>query len=355
MEKKITSKDIARLAGVSQSTVSRALNPDTSWRISPQKREEIRRLCKEHGVMPSRSVKKYAFERTRRIGFILGAMEMDLHDMGNSALIRNICDILQTSGYTLELIRLDYSAEKKVKHLRQILNSGMADVYVVGAGLLNGQSLELLHRNSARLILTLSEEMSSNPYPDHHWLSYFIYRTEEASQAAYDFIPPEHRGKIIYFGRDNRSSALKIKRLKRIMALRGDDPDRLEIFLYGKNMKIFSDNACRVAGRFVRENIEKFLPVTAFWCGGFSSCMLYDELLLHGKVPDRDFTLISQGQNSKLLIPPVPGIHTIARDVDLAAEKLCEQIFQLIDDPQPRKVFFHYDFNACPYDMPENL
>ena len=42
MSKKVTTAQIAKLAGVSPATVSRALNPKQSWRISKEKRDKIR-------------------------------------------------------------------------------------------------------------------------------------------------------------------------------------------------------------------------------------------------------------------------------------------------------------------------
>ena len=92
MTKRITSTDIARLAKVSRSTVSRALNPDTCWRISPGKCEEIRGLCRKYGVMPSRAAQKNRPKQTRRIAFVMGAMERDLSNPGAGAMIRRMCD-----------------------------------------------------------------------------------------------------------------------------------------------------------------------------------------------------------------------------------------------------------------------
>ena len=54
MNKKITSADIARMANVNQSTVSRALSPGKAWMISPAKREEILRICKKYNYMPKK-------------------------------------------------------------------------------------------------------------------------------------------------------------------------------------------------------------------------------------------------------------------------------------------------------------
>ena len=73
MGKKVTSSDIAKLAHVSQSTVSRALNPDHAWQISPKKRMEILSLCRQHGYIGGRS----SSPRTFKVGLLMGRMEAD--------------------------------------------------------------------------------------------------------------------------------------------------------------------------------------------------------------------------------------------------------------------------------------
>ena len=349
MQKKVTSKDIAHMAGVHQSTVSRALNPDTSWRISPRKREEIRNLCRKYGVMPSRAVKKYSFERTRRIAWIFGAMERDINGIGRSTFIRNICDILQASGYVLELIRLDYSPEKQIRNVREILNSGMADVYLVGARMLNGQSLELLHKNSTRLILTLNEEVSRLPFPDHHWLSYFGFNSMEASLQAFSAIPPEHREKILFFGRDSRSSEIKIQHIRDVLKNSGLPEDNLTSLLHPEKNFIPPDFICRTAGNFLLDHQKRLDQYSTFWCEGLCVYPLYDLLCRQGRIPGKDLTIISHLECGKLIPPAENAFNLISRNIDLEAEKLCEQVLHLIDDPQPVNQVFKAAFIPANY------
>ena len=63
-DRRITLRDIARKAGVSHVTVSRALHDDTS--ISRGRREEIRRLAEEMGYVPDPSLASLAAYRHRR-------------------------------------------------------------------------------------------------------------------------------------------------------------------------------------------------------------------------------------------------------------------------------------------------
>ena len=133
MAGKVTGADIARLAHVSGSTVSRALDPRSSWRISAEKRKRILALCEEYGY--SLSVRKNdPHPKTFKVGLLLGFMDADLKNI--SFMIRQLCDHLQASGYTLTLIRVDFSSSEMSRHVRRIIRSDIADIYIVGEYLL---------------------------------------------------------------------------------------------------------------------------------------------------------------------------------------------------------------------------
>jgi len=75
---KITSSTIAKLAHCSQSSVSRALNPENAWQIGPQKRMEILELCRLHGYSVRQKHPGKLLRKTMKVGFLLGDMESDL-------------------------------------------------------------------------------------------------------------------------------------------------------------------------------------------------------------------------------------------------------------------------------------
>lgn len=350
MQKKITSRDIAKLAGVNQSTVSRALDPDKSWLVSPRKREEIRALCRKFGVMPSRAAKRCAFFRTRRIAWLFDAMERDLNGMGRSYFFRRACDILLASGYVMELIRLDCSRKNQVEELRRILKSNLADVYITGAGMLSGQSLNLLHENTSRLILTLNEEIIRNPYPDHHWLSYFKYDSLAAYSEAFAALPREARRKIVYFGSQSPASEISMEKIRSMMRADGTRSPELGKILYRRSPQSPVDFVCRLANACLMDNLSRLEENTTFWCEGLCAFPLYDQLRRMGRVPGRDFIMVTSAFTSTLLPPPEPDIHLICRNIDLEAAKLCEQALRLVEDPQPCTVVFKSTFRPAKYD-----
>ena len=67
--RRVTIKDIARIAGVSVTTVSRALNDAPE--ISPETRDRILQLCREEGYRTNLLARSLISNRTNVIGVIL--------------------------------------------------------------------------------------------------------------------------------------------------------------------------------------------------------------------------------------------------------------------------------------------
>lgn len=337
-QKVMTAAEIARLAKVSPATVSRALNPAQCWQISREKREEIRRLSRLHGFKSRSARKAGAFAKTFRVALLLGTMERDLTSGGNLR-IRLMCDILQRSGYILELIRVDFSPGKLVASVRNILKSEEADVYVIGGAMLNGQSLELLHRISSRIILLiLSLEMRRLVYPEFHWLSYFICDFRSAFRQALQNIPGQLLPHTLFFGHNSFASGIKLDLVRQLGREIGRDFSRLETFLFGKKEYLPPEQAYRVARQEIAGVFSYLSRFKVFICSGNSAEVLYDELVSHGKVPGRDFHMIAFCRKSSLSPAPAEKINFICRDLDAETGLLCEQILGLIDDPTPRTV-----------------
>ena len=334
-QKRVTAAQIARLAKVSPATVSRALNPTQCWQISREKREEIRNLSRQYGFKSRSARKAGALVKTFRVAFLLGTMERDLTNGGNLR-IRLMCDILQRSGYILELIRVDFSPDKLVASVRNILKSEEADVYVIGGAMLNGQSLELLHRISSRIILILNMEMMV--YPEFHWLSYFICDYRPALRQALRNIPERLLPQAVFFGHNSFASQTRLEQVRQLGAETGRDFSRMETYLFGNREYIAPDQAYRTARREIAGDYPYLSRFKVFICSGNSADVLYDELVLHGKVPGRDFQMIAFCRKSSLSPMPTEKINYICRDMDAEAALLCEQILELTDDPTPRKV-----------------
>ncbi|MGB4594712.1 MAG: LacI family DNA-binding transcriptional regulator [Anaerolineaceae bacterium] len=71
MQKRITSQDVADLAGVSRTTVSFVLNEDHRFAIRPETREKVFQAAKSLSYVPNASARALALNQSRAIGLIL--------------------------------------------------------------------------------------------------------------------------------------------------------------------------------------------------------------------------------------------------------------------------------------------
>jgi LacI family transcriptional regulator len=93
----VTSHDVARLAGVSQPTVSRALRDNP--KVSEETRQRVRAAAKALGYVPSETGRALSSGRTRRIGLLL----TDLENQFYQYLIAPMHRELEALGYQLVL------------------------------------------------------------------------------------------------------------------------------------------------------------------------------------------------------------------------------------------------------------
>lgn len=116
----ITIKDIARIAGVGVSTVSRALNnhPD----INPETRQKVMEVVEEYGFIPNTSARNLKITESRTIAILvkgmtnpffmkmIGVMEEQIHEKRYSMELRHVDEEIDGVEVALELVK-----EKKLR------------------------------------------------------------------------------------------------------------------------------------------------------------------------------------------------------------------------------------------------
>ena len=298
MKSKVTGSDIAKLAKVSQSTVSRALDPRSAWRISAEKRAEILSLCHQYGYPVGGGVKRG--HQTFKIGLVLGRMDHDLLML--RFRLQQVCDMLQAGGYTLTLIRVDFSSPEMYRRVRRIIKSSIADLYIIGSSLLNGQTVELLHSVSRRIICTYNGFDVWKPAKYHSLVSTIRHDYETSFTQAVEQIPLPLLKDMIFFGYHNRSADEKVHLLRKCLRQHHLSLSRNAAMLYGPGQVSFGLTDYRTAVSMVRENLDRLSGHKLFWTeSSNAAAALKDELARTGMICGRDFEVVTYRFRSELM------------------------------------------------------
>src|SRR6478672_2937014 len=150
MPKKPTIEDIARLAGVSRTTISRVLNhrPD----VDRATRERVLRIIDEQGYVPSLTAAGLAGGRNRLLGMLLPVFTWPIIP----DLIRGISEILNQTPY--ELVLYTFNDEDLTRDRREVVNRLLATQLTAGLlavypGELTTQLTELYERGLPVVII----------------------------------------------------------------------------------------------------------------------------------------------------------------------------------------------------------
>jgi LacI family transcriptional regulator len=160
MAKKSTIEDIARLAGVSRTTVSRVLNhrPD----VDRATRERVLRVIEEQSYVPSLTAAGLAGGRNRLLGMLLPVFTWPIIP----DLIRGISEILKQTPY--ELVLYTFNDEDLNRDRRDVINRLLATKLTAGLlgvfpGALSGQLTEL-YQQGVPVVIIDDQQAQQTPW-----------------------------------------------------------------------------------------------------------------------------------------------------------------------------------------------
>ena len=119
--------DVARLAGVSNATVSRALSRGST--VSAATRQRVEAAALQLGYVPHGAASALRAQRTRTVGAVLPTLDNLLYAKATHALQKALDD----SGYLLLLGCHDFDLNNEVKVVRSLLERGIDGVILIGA------------------------------------------------------------------------------------------------------------------------------------------------------------------------------------------------------------------------------
>ena len=123
-----TLKDVAKLANVDVSTVSRALN-NTSY-VHPDTKERIYAAAKELGYRPNVMARALRQGRGRVIGVVVPRLHMTIF----SEILQGIEAQAQTLGYMTTVCVTEEDAKVEKDRLNRLRDSGVDGIIIAGTG-----------------------------------------------------------------------------------------------------------------------------------------------------------------------------------------------------------------------------
>ena len=193
----VTLKDVAKVAGVSYATVSRALSG--SPEISEETRRRILKLCKEMGYTPN----SVARSMVKRCTNVLGLIVPSLNNPFMSELTAHLEIYARTRGYNLMVCNssYDYDLEKEVFSL--LVGRQVDGIIMIPVG---HESYEPLNALTSQVpTVFISENMKD--YPEN----YVSVDNHRGMQIATEYLYSLGHRSILYFGARSDSKTHQLR------------------------------------------------------------------------------------------------------------------------------------------------
>ena len=128
MKKKSTIYDVAKIAGVSPSTVSRVMNSPEI--VAEDTLQKVANAVKELSYIPNMIAANMPRKRTNYIGLIIP----DITNIFFSNLVRGVQDVCEKHGYSVFVVNSDDSQEKEGRYLKLLYSRRVDGVILTVAG-----------------------------------------------------------------------------------------------------------------------------------------------------------------------------------------------------------------------------
>jgi LacI family transcriptional regulator len=188
--KRVSIKDIARIAGVSVATVSYVLNKKEGNRISEATKEKILEVAETINYTPNKMAKSLKTNKSRLIGLILADISNDFY----STIARNIENEAMKLGYTLLIGSSDENPEK-FKKLIELFSEQQVDGMIVAPVVHSDSILEKLIKEEYPVV-TIDRYLNNLDIPG------IMINNSEISEQICEFLVSKNFEEIIYIGYD---------------------------------------------------------------------------------------------------------------------------------------------------------
>lgn len=187
--------DIAKLAGVSKSTVSRFLNNGS---VSPKTKDKLSRIIAEHDYQPNQFAQSLRAKHTNIIGAIIPRMNSHAVD----ETVKGIVSVCQQHHYQLLLNYTGLDINAEIAALETFSRSKV-DGIILMATTLTAQHLEVIQKIDVPIILVGQS---------HEHMHSIVHDDYQAGYLVGEMIGQQHLQNLCFFGVTEEDIAVGIER-----------------------------------------------------------------------------------------------------------------------------------------------
>ncbi len=152
----MTIKEIAKLANVSTSTISRVVN-DSGY-VKKEVREKIEALIEETGYRPNAYAKALLLNKSHTIGVILPK----INSSSSGDTVAGIDEYIHDKGYTLILGNSNHNINREIE-LYKVFQEKMVDGIILVATELTSSHMKLIEKSKIPTVILGQESLDSTP------------------------------------------------------------------------------------------------------------------------------------------------------------------------------------------------
>lgn len=278
--KNLTINDIAKLAGVAKSTVSRYLN---NGNVSVDTRNKLKKIIEEHNYEPNMFAQSLKAKKTNFIGVIAPT----LHSTVTSRVLMSIDEYLKEQGYNSLILNTNLDKEREVEYLVSLQRLKVDGIILLATEITKEHENTFKNLNVPILIVGQECRMINSIIDDDY----------NAGGVIGQYISNHNHKDILYVGVPESDKAIGVKRKQGVL-------DELCKVDEVKIDEVISDFSSEKSEILVNEYLKKNNP-TAIICATDKIALgAIRAIQRHGKIVGEDISVTGFGgydiSNNKL-------------------------------------------------------
>lgn len=149
MVPKVTIREVAKLAGVSPSTVSRVLNGRDAEHMRPETKARVLQAIKKLDYIPIKAARSLRKRRTQTIAVLLP----DISNPFFSLLARGVASVAFKKGYSTIICDSNNSLDKESRYLDMLVAEGVEGVVFIPVGKPQAKKIERLLQHDVKIVV----------------------------------------------------------------------------------------------------------------------------------------------------------------------------------------------------------